>query len=355
MLRNGFFYEKINYTDSLINLFGHSIGLTNNSEAEFIYRFNLSSKLQAGINNTFCQAKSDGYSKTIRQNYLAMFAGYLLESKNGDHKLTINVREEYTRNSLQPFTASIAFRSSLFRNFELKGSVNKLYRLPTFNNLYWNPGGNINLKPEDGYSEDLSLKFSLVKMLGEKSSLNVEVQGAVFNRVVSNWIIWLPGAYGIWSPQNLLRVWSRGAETNSSITYLTKKISAKLYLITNYIRSTNQQKKTENDESEGMQLIYTPMYSGAAGLVIKYSGFYCLFNQAYNGYRYLTADNYEFLGPYQVSNLTAGYIFSFPKWNIDLNFSVLNLFNEEYMIMSQRPMPGANYMINLKLTYKHKK
>ncbi len=37
--------------------------------------------------------------------------------------------------------------------------------------------------------------------------------------------------------------------------------------------STNQKAKTENDASVGRQLIYTAMYTGSAGLQLKFKDF----------------------------------------------------------------------------------
>lgn len=350
LLKNGVFYEKLNYTDSLSDIISNAASFTNSSEAELLISSRKQNKFQFGLNNTFCSAESDGYAKAARQNYASLFAGYLWSGKNEKHFVSLNLRQEMTKRKFVPFTASAAFSSALFSWMELKGSISKLYRLPSFNSLYWTPGGNPELLPEQGFSGDLSLILKRTKTL-RSGRIDFRILGTVFSRLMNNWIIWLPGSNGIWSPQNLLRVWSRGAESNSSVTFIGKKITARLFVLSNYILSSNQQSKSGHDESVGRQLIYTPMYSGSAGIQVKYKRFYFSFIHNYTGYRYITADNYNYLLPYDLADLSSGYSFTVKKVFFDLNFSVNNLVNKSYQIIAQRPMPMMNYLVNLKISY----
>ena len=46
------------------------------------------------------------------------------------------------------------------KELQVKGNVAYNYRFPSMNDLYWRPGGNPDVKPEDGYSYDASVGLS---------------------------------------------------------------------------------------------------------------------------------------------------------------------------------------------------
>jgi vitamin B12 transporter len=348
--RNGFFAERINFSDSVSQLYSHSVCLNNISEAELFFSKNPQHRFQGGLNNTFTTARSDGYDKQVQQNYVSVFAGYLFVSKSEKHGCSVNIREEQTKNKFQPFTFTAGFFSKPRKWLEFKGTFNKLYRLPTLNNLYWSPGGNPSLLPEQGYSEDLTAIFKY-KNKDSLSKFSAETQLSAFNRTISNWIIWLPAANGVWSPQNIMEVWSRGMETSSSINFSIRKLSAKIYCNTSYVLSTNEKTRTENDASVGKQLIYTPMYSGAGGIQIKYKQFYFSYYHTYTGYRYLTSDNFDYLNPYDLENFITGYSFRYKNTLFNFNFQLNNAWNTSYRVIAARPMPGANFLAGLKINF----
>lgn len=84
------------------------------------------------------------------------------------------------------------------------------YRFPSMNDLYWRPGGNPDVKPEDGYSYDAAIGYK--NDLTSWMILNAEASGYLMH--IDNWILWLPkdGNQWIWTPQNKRNVLSLGAE-----------------------------------------------------------------------------------------------------------------------------------------------
>lgn len=349
-VRNGFFAEGLCYKDSVAQINSNAICINSISEAELLYSKNKQNSFHLAINNTYSSATTDEYITKATQNNFSVFGGYLVKSKKEKIAITLNARKELTRNKFQPFTVSGAFVLKLFKALEIKGSLNKLYRLPTLNNLYWNPGGNKNLLPEAGYSEDISLK-AVKKISVNTSEFKLESEATIFNRQIKNWIIWLPAANGIWTPQNLMQVWSRGLETNSAIYFSFKRFNLKLHFNTNYILSTNQKSKKENDASIYQQLIYTPVYSGSAGIQINYKYFYFDYSHSYTGYRYTSSDNLSYLLPYELGNFCASYKIVFKETSIDINMQINNVWNKNYTVIAQRPMPLSNYLIGLKINF----
>lgn len=78
------------------------------------------------------------------------------------------------------------------------------------NDLYWRPGGNPDVKPEEGYSYDASISYR--KSINKHLLFDAEVSGYLMN--IDNWILWLPkdGNQWVWTPQNKRNVRSYGVE-----------------------------------------------------------------------------------------------------------------------------------------------
>jgi len=348
MARIAYFDESLVYSDYAYDYRAFNRSQTVIAEGEAKIRLHRNHFLNTGVNNTFARATADGYDGNPQQNRFALFASYRFNSKTDQFRATLSARQEITSNTLVPFTYAAGSEWILSKGFSIKGNVSKVYRLPTFNDLYWNPGGNVNLLPESGYCEEAGV---LIKPIPAGRKINFSFEPTVFNRNMDNWILWLPGQ-SYWSPQNIMKVWSRGMETRSELgILLTGKFKLRLSLVTNYVVSTNEKGKTENDASLGKQLIYVPMYSGFGKITVDYREFSLSWNQKYTGYRYTSTDNSEYLEPYWLSALHASYKISFNKYNVTLFAQVNNLFNEQYQVLLNRAMPLRNYQAGVSFQF----
>ncbi len=72
----------------------------------------------------------------------------------------------------------------------------------------------------------------------------------------------------------------------------------------------------------------------------------------YNDFVYTQADNdpNEIVDAYTVSNIGIDYDFKFLS-SFKLGFQVLNLWNENYESLENRPMPGRNFNLYLNLKF----
>ncbi len=85
----------------------------------------------------------------------------------------------------------------------LKSSAGRAFRMPTFNDRFWQPGGNLDLRPEKGWSYDAGIAWTL---------RTVQAEFTAFVLHMKDQIVWRPGATGVWSPANVLEVTNRGME-----------------------------------------------------------------------------------------------------------------------------------------------
>lgn len=304
-------------------------------------------RINAGINNTFAQALSDGFPNRQKQNRTALFASYRFTTRNRRSTTSLSVRQEVVAAETVPFMWSLGSEYRLVKWLTAKANVSRVYRLPTFNDLYWVPGGNPDLLPESGYSGEAGL--AVKGKLAPHVEANAEA--TVFQRTMDNWIIWLPGG-AYWSPENLMNVWSRGLEMRGGTGWRMRNTAVRLDLMTNYVVSTNQTAKTRNDASVGKQLIYVPMYSGHGKLSLEHKRLRTTLGANYTGYRYTSTDNRTFLEPFTLVDASISYrINAGAKCSASVMVQGFNLLDANYQVMLDRPMPLRNFQVGLSVQF----
>ena len=79
--------------------------------------------------------------------------------------------------------------------------------------MYFQPGGNPDLKTEEGYTYDAGMEFQI----GHKENY-IKGDATVYRSDIDNWIIWLPTHYGYWEARNVKKVKGKGIELKLTIT-----------------------------------------------------------------------------------------------------------------------------------------
>lgn len=355
-IRFGFFNDQLNYADSNANVLlskskiktfiGESDNMILHKNHQFNFGINFTN-YQAGIISNDAILKS---SNNFQLTKLAFFAAYNLRLLDSKFNYILSVRKEFTNQTSIPITGNTGIHYQLTKLIATKINANKSFRQPTLNDLYWNPGGNPNLKPEESYEADGGIEFKY-----KKNNFSLLFEGTYFNRHTTNWIIWLPNGNSNWTPKNIAKVYSRGTETKTELSYSKKEISIKILLNSSYVLSTNQQATSENDNSIGRQLLFTPRYTGQGSLMLSYKTMNILFGNNYTGYRFTSSDNSSWLNPYYVANLRAGFRQSFSSMNIEFFGNINNLFNKNYVVLNNYPMPLRNYEIGMTINYHKQK
>jgi iron complex outermembrane receptor protein len=346
LVRAAYFDEFLSFTDSLINIENKSRTKVFISEGETRFSISKYDLLNIGVNNTYSEAITEDYVENSHQNRTAVFASYKLHSKNNNWDAVLSARQEFIENKTIPLAPSIGIKGKILRHFYIKANAAKHYRIPTFNDLYWAQGGNPNLLPENGWSEEACLEH-----LYNFKMVSWELSATAFNRNIDNWIIWLPNNYGIWSPENILTVWSRGLEYKVKISFRKNKFNFQLSGLYNYILSTNEKSSTANDASLDKQLIYVPIQNAQGSITIGYKGTIINYTQIYTGYRYTLSDNSKYLKPYSVANINVSQTFLIGTSKIKVFAQFNNVWNETYQVLAYRAMPLFNYQIGLSMLF----
>jgi vitamin B12 transporter len=352
-LQTAYFDETIFYQDSIGT---ESLSKAKTYIQEIDYRIlNFRNhSINIGANNNIVSAESNHYPSNLTINRFAVFSAWKWNNKPSTLSFFASARKEWQQKHEIPFVPSFGFSYFLTKDISVKGNVGKSFRMPSVNDLYWVPGGNPDLLPESGWSQDLSFIFDK-QMTSEKDKNSLHFSRTTFSitgfhRKIDNWIIWLPQS-GLWTPQNIMEVRSKGLEFENSYELKSKNSVYNLRLFYDYISSENEKQKSPNDASVGKQLIYTPQHSMRALFSATYKSIGFYYENSLVGKRYTSSDNLEWLEPYNISNTGVSYSFNYNNWILTSGFEVQNIFNSNYMIVVGNPMPLRYYQVKINLKY----
>ncbi len=165
---------------------------------------------------------------------------------------------------VSPAIPSLGVNIYLKNNLHLKGTAASAFRMPTFNDRFWLPGGNPDLSPEHGESYDAGLVWLY-------SGLQVEI--TTFMIRLRDQIVWQPTPAGYWSPRNVNRVTNYGLETSIDFqNALTARTKARAGLVWTHVaqKSDSFLRLTPRNAIKGhMHLRWRFL---AAGISASYTG-----------------------------------------------------------------------------------
>ncbi|MDP2176546.1 MAG: TonB-dependent receptor [Bacteroidota bacterium] len=319
-------------------------------ESELNFQFKPQLSITSSVNFTNQHAFSDGYRTGKKRDLITWLNKLDWLSKNQVHKLSLSLRSQMHNMELAPLAPEIGYEQKINSYLKLKANAAYCYRLPSFNDLFWLPGGNANLMPEKGRKAEITTVFAF-----DKFKFNM----TAFHHLLNNWIIWLPSSSSsFWMAQNAKQVQSNGLEFSSEYAHEIKTHS-KIKVISRYqfVNTINTKTYLEDEKSLGKQLIYTPNHSGMLGVSYQFRKLQLNVTSQYIGKLYTKSDNLEYhtLKPYLLLNIGLGYYLNYKKLSGECWFNVMNINNQIYQVMENRPMPLRNYQISLKININYDK
>ncbi len=293
---------------------------------DFNYRIHTKTRLIGGIFNNLAIANgSNLVSKTT--NVFEAFS-LLHYRANSKIKTNISIRKGFSSIYKIPFIYAFDGKIDFSKKIHLKINHNTNYRLPTFNDLYWNPGGNPNLKPEFSTSSEINLHVN---------TKNIDFNIGSYFTKSKNLIQWQPVTNTFWKPFNIQNVEIFGSEFQA--TYKTK-IKQNLFKLNTQLSYT-----ISKDTALDKELIYTPNILATNSITYQYNSWFLFVNQRYNGKVYTTSSNTNTVSDYFLYNLKLSK--TIKKYNINITLKWNNIFNKEYQIIAFRPMPNQNFEVSL--------
>ena len=270
--------------------------------------------------------------------------------------LSVVLREEMYGKERTPIIPAFFIDGVLSKvgNVTAKASVSRNFRFPTLNDLYFLPGGNPNLRKESGWSYDAGISFAV----GKKGIYSLKGSATWFDSYVHDWILWLPTTKGFFSPKNIKDVHAYGMELKADLNVaLTKEWQLALDGTYSWTPSINHGEPISTaDQSVGKQLPYVPKHSASFTGRISWRKWSFLYKWCYYSERFTMSSNdislTGKLPDYFMSNISLEKLFSFRWADLSLKGTINNLFNEEYLSVLSRPMPGINFEVFVGITPK---
>lgn len=267
--------------------------------------------------------------------------------------MAVVLRQEMYGSHVVPTIPAFFTDYVLYRPWNLvaKASVARNYRYPSMDDLYYQPGGNPALSPEQGFTYDGGLDWRIPTRL-------MDIYGSVtaFDSHISDWIQWLPNTKGFWQPSNVKRVHSYGTEMSLGLNIrLPRQWTLDLSGNFAYTPSINRgHQLNDNDASYGKQLCYVPRRSanlmGRLGwrswsLSYRWVHYSERFTTTSNEVNYITGR----LKPYYMSDVSLQKQFQWRWMHASVRGVVNNLLGTEYVTVLSHPMAPRNFEIYIEL------
>jgi vitamin B12 transporter len=337
------FSENMNYKNPLLSIDSRNLSNTVALKSGFEKNLNDKTSVNFCVNDEISIINSNNYEGKKSRN----LGGITLSGRRNIGErigLSTLIRETLKDNRfLTPdFSAGLEYLVIKAKDDFIHISFSRNSKVPTLNDMYWNPGGNPLLSNEYSYTGELSYEMTC----NVSSPLTLSYQGSVYTISIYNMIKWTPGESGFWSPSNLDRATSSGADGNLSLTYKINSFSVRF----NAKYGWNQSRFLDTHAGEdikGKQLVYMPEHLFNAGIRTVYKNYYFSWMSCFTSKRFTTADNSDYLPGYLLNNLSTGMKLHFSESTIDINLKVDNLFNIDYQTIAWYPMPGRSLLLSL--------
>ncbi|MDR0938530.1 MAG: TonB-dependent receptor [Mediterranea sp.] len=304
-----------------------------------------------------------GFAAPTRYSWLTALAG-----KYVDERLTLSasllatlIREEVKvggsagqHRKLSPYVSASL---KLLRSEELRVRFfyKDIFRLPSFNDLYYTGVGDIRLKPERARQYNLGLTYAR-EADGPLAYLAATVD-AYHNRVTDKIVAVPTKNLFVWSMKNLGKVDIKGVDLTATIG-LRPCRDIRLNLSGNYtyqraLDVTNPDPNTDEGVTYKHQIAYTPRVaaSGRVGVETPWVSLTYAFIHA--GRRYALGQDIAAnrLPGYSDHSLAASRDLKLGKLTATASVEVLNLLDRNYEIIKSFPMPGRSFRATIKLKY----
>ena len=232
-------------------------------------------------------------------------------------------------------TSNLRIAYNGLKNIELEYNIGTGFRYPTFNDLYWQPGGNPDLKPEN------SLNQSLKSKLYFKNNYSNNIYLDISDTRTDDLIQWVPldETFFIWQPQNI------ASSRRTSITVGSQFSMAKLPLQIAW--HTTYQKTTDVDLNK--PLLYAPEVIGFINISYDLHIINIGIQAHYTGNRLVEYSDDISLPGYWYTSAILQYKTELFGNLLSFIAEATNLLDKQYMSINGYPEPGR--ILNLSIKY----
>ena len=261
-----------------------------------------------------------------------VFVEHLFQLFNGKLDVTPGLAANYFSDFKGNIFPGVDIGYSLSDKMKLYGNVGQTYRIPTYTDLFYsdpNTVGNENLRQEEALSEEVGFKYH---------HKGIDIQVAIFNRQASNLIDYVKASEtDRFKAENIRSVNTQGAEAQTSYTFKLNRHFQKISLGYTFLK----------DDLQSIDAAFSryAINSTKHQVVGQYHSQFSKYVSQSIIYRYVersSGQSYQLLD----ANMRA-------KVNgFEFQIMVNNIFDIEYSEQNLVPMPGRNFLVGLKYTFK---
>lgn len=248
-------------------------------------------------------------------------------------------------------TACFSYKILKNGQIRLRLLYKDIFRIPTFNDLYYTLVGNNELQPENAKQVNMGISAFTGFWMFKYLSLNAN---AFYNNV-SDKIVAIPTKnLFIWSMQNIGVVDIRGFELHADIETNTFWSDFKIFQTAKYTFQRALDITKEGSPTYKNQIPYIPYETFSSRSTISFNNLSFSYNVLFNGFRYVLGENtYEnMIHGWWINDITLIYDWNIKSmFNIRIKGEINNLFNKQYEVIRSFPMPGRSYFITIIFNY----
>ncbi len=262
--------------------------------------------------------------------------------------------ESAQASSRSRFTPSVVASYRPFGKTDLtfRAFYKRIFRLPTFNDLYYTFVGNKYLKPE--FTTQYDLGFVYRKEFKGSFVKGIEAQADAYYNTVKDKIVALPASNQFrWTMLNFGKVEILGIDAALQGAFNACGIDFSSRLTYTYQKAMDVTDKT-SQWYKG-QIPYIPWHSGSVIVSADYRGWALTYSFIYTGERYESVANIveNYAPAWYTHDMALSRDFriggpaSLKKLKVAVEIN--NIFNQQYEVVQCYPMPGTNFKIRLRL------
>lgn len=351
----------------------NSSGKTENSyyqqeyylSASVLYRLlsNLSFSLSTDGSINTMNADLKNFVHPTRYSWLTAFAGKYMNDwlTLSASALATVINEDVEKGGsagnhrkLTPYV-SASFKPLQNEELRIRLFYKDIFRLPSFNDLYYEEVGNSKLKPENARQYNVGVTYSK-NVCSFLPYLSATIDG-YYNKITDKIIAYPTKNLAVWSMRNLGSVEIKGVDATASIA-LQPWENIRINLSGNYtyqraLDVTNSNLDSEEGRTYKHQIAYTPRVSGSGQAGIETPWINLSYSFLFSGKRYQQGENIaeNRLDSYSDHSISASRSFKIMKTNTSVSVEVLNIADKNYEIIRNFPMPGRSVRATISIRY----
>lgn len=343
-LRTGVQQEKIHYRDPAADLDEPSKVGSAQTEADAGLQLFPQLRITTQLAWMYSAASVEAYHGTASQQQYSSAFKVLYEGKKWQS--TLALRQAWFDGKAVPLLPSASVFIPLTKQLGIRAEAGMIYRVPTLNDRFWQPGGNPDLHPEKGFSSTAGLTGNF-----SHKNWSFRYGAQVFLTELEHALIWLPGTDGVYYAANIHAIESKGLDANLEASYQFRKWKGTVRFLPVYTSSVITKTDASYSSALNKQLVYTPRILYKGQFTLNYGSFGLQYFHQYTGYRYVTVDHTQFLEPFDVAEVYLSWEGKLLKNGITVSAGMKNIYDNSYQVIAWRAMPGRSFQARILFTF----